>query len=448
MRITKGPIYSKVETNGIPIAQKLLSYRDIIFVHVGYGMKEVVKYKYMLSPKGRFLTGLLPRVTEGFERLGRKVEILHDSKFPPEPLYKLNPIPYLRDYQEKLVEAACEHHRGVIVAPTGAGKTLIAMSIINNYPKARIVFVVPTKSLFKQTETKFREFFKGEKIGLIGDGENSPERITIAIINSLSKPKKIKNAMEADIIIVDECHKVSSVVGGYGQILRSPAPIKIGLTATPPKDKRKWFLEGLVGPILGEAKKEDLVAMGHISKPKVIIRHIPTIGGLKKVSYQMAYEKGVVENKLRNKMVVDELMQQTGEGKTCLVIVSRIKHGHLIASMFQRFHKGKRKFKFLYSINKADEREEIRIALDKKEIDFAITTTVWKEGIDIPSLDVIINAAGGKDEIPCLQWIGRGMRATKDKSSFLIVDFFDESSNFLVSHFGNRFARYCKEGWI
>lgn len=68
--------------------------------------------------------------------------------------------------------------------------------------------------------------------------------------------------------------------------------------------------------------------------------------------------------------------------------------------------------------------------------------------INIPGLDAVINAAGGKSEVAVLQMIGRGLRRTKNKDTVLIYDFFDNSMSWFVEHFGNRFSMYCESGWV
>jgi superfamily II DNA or RNA helicase len=77
-----------------------------------------------------------------------------------------------------------------------------------------------------------------------------------------------------------------------------------------------------------------------------------------------------------------------------------------------------------------------------------IATAVWKEGINIPSLDVVINAAGGKSEIQTLQSIGRGLRRTEEKLQVIVVDFFDATHKMLIAHFGERVSLYFDLGWM
>ena len=74
--------------------------------------------------------------------------------------------------------------------------------------------------------------------------------------------------------------------------------------------------------------------------------------------------------------------------------------------------------------------------------------TIWKEGSNIPELDVVINASGGKSEMATIQIIGRGRRKTKTKSALIVYDFFDPSSRFLIEHFGFRVSLYTEMGWL
>jgi len=60
----------------------------------------------------------------------------------------------------------------------------------------------------------------------------------------------------------------------------------------------------------------------------------------------------------------------------------------------------------------------------------------------------VFNAGGGKDELPVLQTIGRGLRRTDEKDKVIIYDFFDPSHPYLISHFGQRVTLYMDNGWL
>jgi len=91
---------------------------------------------------------------------------------------------------------------------------------------------------------------------------------------------------------------------------------------------------------------------------------------------------------------------------------------------------------------------KIKEALDEKKIHCVIATAVWYEGISIRSLNVIINAAGGKSEIRTLQTIGRGLRVTDEKKTVIIWDVWDISHRYLIEHAGERLCTYMDSGWL
>lgn len=93
-------------------------------------------------------------------------------------------------------------------------------------------------------------------------------------------------------------------------------------------------------------------------------------------------------------------------------------------------------------------REEYRLGLDAKIYRVAVATTSWREGIDIPSLNLVWNATGAKSEIMNTQFFGRGRRATETKSVVILGDCFDSTHPFLVDAFGDRISLYCDKGWL
>jgi superfamily II DNA or RNA helicase len=72
---------------------------------------------------------------------------------------------------------------------------------------------------------------------------------------------------------------------------------------------------------------------------------------------------------------------------------------------------------------------------------------VWREGLNIKSLNAIIIAGGGKNEKDLIQACGRGARKDEGKDEFVIVDFID-SAKYLSQHFCERLGVYVSKGWI
>jgi len=340
------------------------------------------------------------------------------------------------------------HTRGIIHHPTGSGKTEIMLSLLKMYEKPEALIVVNTKSLLKQTLARAREYFPTTMLGYIGDGRCDPGQITIATIQSLYRlpPSKWHESLNA--VIIDEAHHVSSFKGTYAKVLSAiPAPIRLGFTATLPYlEEAKMALEGFIGPVISSKKPQDLLDV--LVKPTVKLVRVPFDRNIYELRrYKEVYNKGVELNRKRNKRIIDNVADCAAEGRTTLTLVKTIIHGEILHQLASKLHPDL-KVVFLWSTVPGEVREKVRLALENKKLNAVIATAVWKEGIDVPSLGAIINAAGGQSEIQTLQGIGRGLRKPPGKEDVLLIDFFDPSHHYLIKHFGERMCLYFDEEWV
>jgi superfamily II DNA or RNA helicase len=104
--------------------------------------------------------------------------------------------------------------------------------------------------------------------------------------------------------------------------------------------------------------------------------------------------------------------------------------------------------KFIQGSSDIETRERIRNELNMGMVKTVISTTVWKEGINIVNLNNVINAGGGKSEIATIQAIGRGLRKTATKDMVRIFDFLDLGHPYLIAHAGERLCLYMDMGWL
>jgi superfamily II DNA or RNA helicase len=449
MRITIGPIWSKADSN-LPMIKSILTFKYSAYRPGEFGGKHVEYWKNVMSKEGEFLTGYVPRIVK--KLLERNIPIEYTTLSPaPQPSPEQLRTKTLYDYQAEAVKIALARKRGVIVSSTGSGKTLIGLGIVKNFPHQNILWIAPTIDLLNQTYQRFLEEFDAPEIGIIGDGTFEPSRITIGIVNSLYNSRMESSFLHGiGVIIVDECHRVSKLTGMYAKTLQKvPAAFRIGLTATPSKDPEAlWSCEGNIGPIIKEISTDHLTSIGKLATPKVKIIPIPKDNEIANIrKYSEVYQMGVVHNVKRNEIIVNEIANQVLKSNTVLVITKILDHGQNLINMLKGKYPLIRSF-LAQGWTEGEERERIRQALEARTIDVAITSTIWKEGVDIPSLNVVVNAAGGKSEIFTLQAVGRGMRAAPGKDTFLIVDFFDPSSRYLVDHFGTRICLYYDKGWM
>jgi superfamily II DNA or RNA helicase len=151
-----------------------------------------------------------------------------------------------RPYQaEALAAWLAADRRGVVVLPTGAGKTQVALMAIERVQRATLV-VVPTLDLVRQWYDLLRSCF-GEPIGLLGGGEHDVQPITVSTYDS-AYLKMEQLGARFGFVVFDECHHLPSAAYSLAAQF-SLAPFRLGLTATPERqDGREGALDRLIGP--------------------------------------------------------------------------------------------------------------------------------------------------------------------------------------------------------
>jgi superfamily II DNA or RNA helicase len=102
----------------------------------------------------------------------------------------------------------------------------------------------------------------------------------------------------------------------------------------------------------------------------------------------------------------------------------------------------------VYGETPSKQREVIKTDFKAKKTLCVVASTVWREGINIPSLDVVINATGGKSDIAIKQLKGRGTRKYKGKEMLYYIDFFNPNHESFIRHFGVRICLYFDCGWM
>ena len=408
---------------------------------------------------GTFLTGLLPRIKLFCKQKNIDILITGEENIevlPPTKKPKLNGIVFRPD-QKKALRAVRKYNTGRVVFPTGSGKTIIACGIIAMFDGYRVLFLCHTKDLIEQTLEQFKKYFANRDIFIIGAGyktkwgtvKKSESPILLATIQSFSKLEPKDYTAFFDITIVDEVHHLSSRKSQYGKVMeRNLSPRKYGLTATiPTKQKEILINEGFFGETIAELSIKKGVKKGIIAKPKINLIPVPPQASIIKISggkYKNYYIYGIVKNKKRNMLICREVQRSLKRGETTLIIIDRTEHGFEIQSLLKQ---NKIHAPFVYGATDKVEREKAKNSLIKRKTKVVICSKVWKEGINIPSLNHIINAAGMKEEKGVLQTLGRGLRTTKNKKTVRLTDFLD-CYKYLAEHTVQRMQVYVKQGWI
>ncbi len=171
-----------------------------------------------------------------------------------------------RSYQREAMERWIAHDgRGVVVLPTGAGKTFVALMAIER-TRLRTLIVVPTIELLYQWRAAVVDqlHVPSAKVGVVGDGRKEWRPITVITYASAAMPQA--QISETGLLICDEAHHLPSPA--YAEIARrSNAPYRLGLTATPERaDGQHRALAALLGPEVYRRAPADLSAEGHIAQ--------------------------------------------------------------------------------------------------------------------------------------------------------------------------------------
>ncbi len=161
-----------------------------------------------------------------------------------------------RPYQKEALDAwLAARGRGVVVLPTGAGKTLVGVMAIDRKRRDALV-IAPTLDLVRQWHDVLSTRF-GREIGVIGGGEYRVEPITVTTYDSAYLHME-HLGRRFGTVIFDECHHLPSETYALSAQL-SIAPFRLGLTATPERaDGLDHRLASLIGPTVC---RHDIVEM-------------------------------------------------------------------------------------------------------------------------------------------------------------------------------------------
>lgn len=410
--------------------------------------------QYLINAQNIFYTGFLPRVKGILDSFKCKYET-RDMRG-----YSIDRLPFkLRDYQEDALVTLIREKRGILYMVPRSGKTIIDIAstlILKPYPK---VFFCRSLDIAYQTIEKYKEFAPSVNVGLIGDGNVNIEDVTLVTIQSAvsaygekykwkkgekkEKPvikKERKNVQylieKARFVTYDEAHHVSSSVSQFLFDRILSAEYVIGLSGTPwREDNTDLLLEGLIGPIIYEASYSFLIKRGYLVAPTIYFVMVPPMHFPKKVSYSAVYKDYIVENTVRNvyvKRVAEGLLKK---GFLVLVVVREIKHGKILSEMISDSV-------WLYGEDKTSRRNEVWNDFRNKKIGILITTLA-DEGMDIPRLGVVVNAAGSKSSTLAHQRL-RMLTPYKNKDKAIFVDFLDDAP-YLSTHSKSKIKLYKRE---
>ncbi len=399
---------------------------------------------------GKFLTGILPEVELVLRKLNKPYE-KNDIRACFEFQTKTIDINFLEgielyDYQVDLTNQILKYKRGIITAPTSAGKTNVMLAIIKALPYKTPTLVVANRtSLVRQN---YESLIKNniDNVGRLYSKYQEPNYITCCTVQSVHKMKKVFPKIKA--ILVDEIHenmnKTSKTL--YRQLKETP--IRVGISATPFKfggkdHVHKYWTKGFFGLIMKTHVTESgilttnyLQEQGKLSK-SICYFHPINEPYLPYETYQDAIKLGMEQSNYFHNAIKN--LSLSLKGRT-LILVERVAQGEILSSMI----------KDSLWISGKDDDEKIRKPafqnlINSKNAIVIATQHIVSAGINL-FIHNLINAAGGKAEHSVIQRMGRGLRTADDKETLNYHDFIFNINDYLYDHSMQRVKILGKEG--
>ncbi len=363
------------------------------------------------------------------------------------PMPTLSDTVSLRDYQDDALQRWLRTKHGVLVLPTGAGKTVIGIKAISALNVPTLV-VVPTLELVKQWQRELEKAFQVE-IGTYSGEAHVLKPVTVATYDTAYlRAEELGNRFL--FLIFDEVHHLPSP--GYTNIAEMfVAPYRLGLTATYEReDGRHNELERLVGGKVYEIGVDKLTGK-HLAEYRTE-KIVTDLTEDEREEYEQYY--AIFTDFLKQRHVVlrsprdfQRFVMRTGRDPRAreallarnrarrIALNSRSKLEALSGILEQHF--GERMIIFtehnslVYAISKAflipaithttpkEERAEILDNFRTGKYSTIVTSKVLEEGIDVPeaSVGVILSGSGSKREYK--QRLGRILRKREGKLAVL-----------------------------
>lgn len=360
----------------------------------------------------------------------------------------------LYEYQELAVEAMRKAGCGILQSPCGSGKTQMGIALAARL-RRKTLWVTHTADLLTQSYERARQYYPDGLLGKITAGKvQIGSHMTFATVQTLSKLDLQKYKYTWDVIIVDECHRVSGTPASmkmfYRVISSLAARYKYGLSATVHRS------DGLIQStfaVLGNVQYQvpDEAVAEKTMQVKILRRDtgirinrccLDTDGTLV-YSRLMDY---LVENVKRNDQILEDLIVNRDHSN--LILSDRLLHLQLIMAAMPievRQYAVMIDGSMTSKKAKADRIKAIEdMKSGRKHFLFA-SYSLAKEGLDIPRLDRLYLATPKKDYAVVTQSIGRIARTFEGKADAVCYDYVDEIQ-FCENQWKRRKTSYRKAG--
>lgn len=330
----------------------------------------------------------------------------------------------LRELQQAAVDDILKDFHGVLVAGTGAGKTVMALDIIAERGRKTLV-VVHTLELLNQWVDRIEKFLgiPADEVGVIGGGKfRIGDQVTVGMVQTCRKRiDDIKNHF--GMVMVDECHRTPATT--FTDLLDYlPAHYRLGLTATPyRRDGLNKVINFYMGPVKHEIKKSKLLREKHLVQAEVSFQATRFFTRTDASEYYSKVISEIAADPERNRQICRDVAFSKDDGIR-LVLTDRREHARELQGILSLSH-GIQAGLLIGGLSKKD-REAVAAGIDDGSITTLICTgQLIGEGYDLPGIESLFLAMPVKFSGRLIQYVGRALRPAAGKSRARIFDYVD-----------------------
>jgi DNA repair protein RadD len=327
----------------------------------------------------------------------------------------------LRSYQTAMLDEAREHMRSgkrrvLLVAPTGAGKRLMAVQAIQTAVERgkRCCFLVHRQELLDQSSATLTE--AGVAHGIIKAGVRPDDALLCQVASVMTLIKR--EVAPFDFVFADESHHCPATT--WSQVVEAqPNAFILGFTATPHRLDSRGLARQFDAMVVGPGMRE-LIDQGYLADYRLYAPPPPDLTGVHTVAGE--YDRGELAAAMDRPQIVGDVVEHYSKyapHTQAILFASSIAHSMHFAEAFRT-----QGIKAQHADGETPREQRRQILKDFEAGKFQVLCNVdlLSEGLDVAGIEAVICARPTKSLTVYLQQIGRGLRVKPSGQRAVLLD--------------------------
>lgn len=389
------------------------------------GTPKILKYYDKIRGGGLWIPrGYMRQLLLLCRRRGVTYEI--DDQRPTKTPVNFKFAGKLKPFQQKAVRTMILRDFGTLSAPTGSGKTVMALYIIACRKQPALI-VIHTKDLAYQWIDRIGQFLgiSEDDVGFIGGGKvKIGEKMTVALVQTLYKCAE-DVSKHIGFLIVDECHRCPSRTFTEA-VTEFDSKYMLGLSATPfRRDNLSKLIFWHLGDVHYKIDQGRLVESGDVLAAEVIVRETDFKPYFDPVNEYSKMLSELVMDDQRNRLIASDIEKEVHNNDgVCLVLSDRKKHCETLQALLR--YRYKISSELLTGDLSGSERRAVLDRLDQGDVKVLIATgQLIGEGFDRKDLSPLFLTTPIKFSGRVVQYLGRVLRPAPGKQTARVYDYVD-----------------------